>query len=621
MSSSAGLETATASGAASRLELVTWAILAEFVYLGVALVPLLPLVLLQAVFYGPVVALLCLAVFGLVVWWLIQAGAWEPPGDAPAAETPLYAVVESMCRQMNAPRIHRIVLDDELNASAYQSRGLFSVLGVRRTLVLGIPLLFVLSEKEARGVIAHELAHFSRDHGRLGHWIYAVRSKWDQYLFGARGEHDFLDTVLRAIAARFVPFFLSRSHRWSRACEFEADALASQCEGPQALATGLVRLQVLDHIAAEALPGELQALRLREAQAPGDFWKRFRDLAAGASQSHFEPALHLSRTRPGRLHDTHPRLEERLAALRTPAQPPQWDNAPSAGDVLLGPSWASVLAACEQRWQARASWHWKLDHIRLRWLAARLAPAASEQLGDIERATAQEELSPSPETLRRLQDLAAAGRQQPALLYHLGKALLERGKREGCDHIRQAIRSDKRLAPAGRRAMHAFFERHGTDAEVQASSEQLRRASERLEFLQRDLWRQLVQEPVQALGAHQRQVLAETVHTDRFLDACWAVRTRMAGPDGTEYEVNVLVVRLEPGALTAAGLSEDEVGRMYQAFLDAVCPPDQVARVHTVFTTEPLNPHLHARLQATPDACIRAPTVPLNADMLKFDSL
>ena len=111
--------------------------------------------------------------------------------------------------------------DAELNASAAETRGLFGVLGTRRVLTLGVPLLGTLSREELMAVIAHEYGHFSRRHGRLGHWLYRARVGWLRY---AEHVDESDSTFYRAAAwyaARFVPYFSARSFVHSRQCEYE----------------------------------------------------------------------------------------------------------------------------------------------------------------------------------------------------------------------------------------------------------------------------------------------------------------------------------------------------------------------------------------------------------------
>ena len=44
-----------------------------------------------------------------------------------------------------------------------------------RVMIVGVPLMHILSERQLRGVIAHEFGHYSGGDTRLGPWIYRTR--------------------------------------------------------------------------------------------------------------------------------------------------------------------------------------------------------------------------------------------------------------------------------------------------------------------------------------------------------------------------------------------------------------------------------------------------------------
>ena len=96
------------------------------------------------------------------MWWLLAAVlpllAWslwpraELPGDAlPLAQAPgLEAALRQLLPALQAPAIHALRLDDSFNAAAVQTGPGWWPWGQRRTLVLGLPLLAVLTPAQAR---------------------------------------------------------------------------------------------------------------------------------------------------------------------------------------------------------------------------------------------------------------------------------------------------------------------------------------------------------------------------------------------------------------------------------------------------------------------------------------
>jgi Zn-dependent protease with chaperone function len=608
-----------------RFSLTLLALASELVFVAMVLLPLAPFVMLQGVIWGSGFAMaLGLAAF-LFLWWLVQPS----PGTvgehtlhrekAPA----LFRMMEDLCVDAAAPPIHRIVLDNELNAAAYQTGGFLSLIGSRRTLILGIPLLRMLTEDEAKAVIAHELGHFSRNHGRLGHWIYRVRAKWDRYLH-IQGKDSFVDGGLKAIASRFVPYFVAQSSSWSRQCEFEADAVAARISSARHFADSLARLEFVDFLLARKLPARLSGLRMESPQAPGNFWGLAADLAQ-ASGGAMEQALAEGVRRPRRVHDTHPPLHERVSALGLQVEPPALDNTPCAGETLLGHEWPRVLATCNADWQKKAQATWRFDHLRMRWLVANgahtLFPEKTPADAELVSAIIQEQLQGDDASLALLTGAAASQPENAMASFYLGLALLERGDGAGVEALRQSIRLDKRMALGAQNAICAYLASHGDRETVEAAESRRRNTLKRLAPLYEQVWPTLLRGPLRAIAPGAVPILAQALAGESLTDGSWVVQLDLPDAAGLSHAVNVLVVRLEYEQSHKAGLQEDELRWRYRNYLQAVTPPGQLAMMHTVYTSEALNPRLLTQLQAVPGSVVIAPVKPVNLDIIRIDSL
>lgn len=321
---------------------------------------LLPLALmlgLPALWFGqPVLAGLAGVAF-LVLAWLLQPRTPAPPQVLAAQDAPrLYERVHAIADALHAPRVHDIALDDELNAGALELNRGVSLRPVRRVLVLGRPLLAALDAAAVEAVIAHELGHFSRQHGRLGHWLYRTRQCWAvlrdlQGAPGADRDSSAWDRAASSFAHRFLPWFdrLGRAHM--RRCEFEADALAARVADGQALARALVQLHRLHAGAARTRARVQRQLMLRHAEPPVDLldrevaaWREAADAARG------EPDL------PPHEEDTHPPLAERLAALGVAAADAPWPRCSAAVAWWGDAGWLAVAGrnpheAHRERWR------------------------------------------------------------------------------------------------------------------------------------------------------------------------------------------------------------------------------------------------------------------------------
>lgn len=608
-----------------RISLTLLALASELVFVMVVILPIAPFVILQAAIWGTGFG----TVFGLAaflfLWWLVQPS----PGtvgrhairreDSPA----LFEMVESLCANAAAPRIHRIVLDNELNAAAYQTGGFLSLLGSRRTLILGVPLLRMLSKDEVKAVIAHELGHFSRNHGRLGHWIYRVRAKWDHYLH-MRGNDSFVDRGLKAIASWFVPYFVSRSSSWSRQCEFEADAVAAQASSARHLTDALARLEFISFLLARKLPTQLSSLRMQSAQAPGNFWDMTGDLAQ-ANGSVMPQALAEAENRPQRVHDTHPLLRERAAALGLQVESPPLENTPCAGDVLLGQAWTRILAACDEDWQKNAQANWRFDHLRMRWLVAggvhSLFPEQAPAHAELATAIVQEQLRGDDSSLALLSAAATSHPDQAMARFYFGRALLERGNDAGIEELRQSIRLDKRIALAAQNTICGYLASHDDQKAAREAFIRRRHTLRRLAPLHEQLWEALLCSPLRAIARGAVPLLAEVLGGESLTDGCWAGQLDLPDVAGLSHTVNILVVRIDHEQAHKTGIDEDELRARYHDYLQAVTPPDQMAMVHTVYTSEALNPRLLKQMQAVPGSTVIAPAKPLNVDIIRIDSL
>jgi hypothetical protein len=109
---------------------------------------------------------------GGLLWATLRA-LWvrfdEPDGvelqrdDAPA----LFDALDRIRARIKGPRVHRVYLDDDFNASIRQVPrfGLFG--GAINSLSIGLPLLMMLDRRRLLSVLAHEYGHLRGNHGKI----------------------------------------------------------------------------------------------------------------------------------------------------------------------------------------------------------------------------------------------------------------------------------------------------------------------------------------------------------------------------------------------------------------------------------------------------------------------
>lgn len=209
----------------------------------------------------------------------------------------------------------------------------------RRALIIGVPLLQILSERELRGVIAHEFGHYSGGDTKLGPWIYRTREtiiRTVQQLSDDEGDEGWSQRAVRKPFIWYGNAFLRITAKIKRRQEFAADRCAVASVGRAAYAAGLERVHAYGPAFDSYWGGEVAPLLDRgHRPAISDGFSRF-----VAHQNVTEAAdTHLQRLRDEETdpYDSHPSLPERLAAIDgLPDGEP--DDSPCSIELLRDPA-------------------------------------------------------------------------------------------------------------------------------------------------------------------------------------------------------------------------------------------------------------------------------------------
>jgi Zn-dependent protease with chaperone function len=255
------------------------------------------------------------AFFILTALWVRLA---EPTGRliTRAGSPALFDTLEDIQRKLNAPAPDVVVLDWQLNASVSEipRYGIFGM--PRRYLSIGLPLLEGLPADECRAILAHEMAHLSRRHGRRLAWTGRLSVTWQALALN-------LEMGRHWGRALFVPFFRWYAPRLAlyaqavaRRDEYEADALAAECVGADAAARALLRLHLCGRFLQRDVLPRVHRESATVAEPPaGVFEWMATALRSGPSQDEIErwaPMMLAERTLD---QDTHPSLADRIVRL------------------------------------------------------------------------------------------------------------------------------------------------------------------------------------------------------------------------------------------------------------------------------------------------------------------
>ncbi|MFX1679858.1 M48 family metallopeptidase [Mitsuaria sp. CC2] len=310
----------------------------------------------------------------LLMAWLAQPSWHGAPQRLTREQAPrLYARVDEMTDVIGAPRLHAIAIDDSINAGALEENRGVSLRPTRRVLILGLPLLRLLDTAAAEAAIAHELGHFSRRHGRLGHWLYRTRAAWTAWAASVREDEEDSSPWDRAganFAELFLPWFNRASEAHSRRCEFEADALAAKWASPEALAHALLLIE----IALMRQGGASTSLDMEALRASGEPPAQWADepvkelVERPPTPEEITEALRHRQPR-----GSHPPHRQRMEALGVVGEsldlrPPAWEE--SAAAQWLEAAWPELCQA-QGPWAGAAErLMWTMAHEALRSLDA-----------------------------------------------------------------------------------------------------------------------------------------------------------------------------------------------------------------------------------------------------------
>jgi Zn-dependent protease with chaperone function len=235
-----------------------------------------------------------------------------PPPDGvridPQRAPELWAEVRRLADAAGTRAPDEIRVVPEVNAAVSEDSQLLGLIGGRRYLYIGMPLLVTLNVSQFRAVIGHELGHYSNAHTRLG--AVAFRGR-----LAIGGALDHLSGSLMGLPFQaYGRVYLLVDNAASRAQEREADLIAVRVAGTQAAASALAELPVIDaawsfyfdrYVGPAAQAGYL----------PRDMFRGFHDMA----QARREELAELRKQPPPEkksVWDTHPPISERVDRVR-----------------------------------------------------------------------------------------------------------------------------------------------------------------------------------------------------------------------------------------------------------------------------------------------------------------
>ncbi|HRQ89478.1 MAG TPA: M48 family metallopeptidase [Bacteroidia bacterium] len=409
-------------------------------------------------------------------------------GEAPA----LFSMIDEISRSAGGVSFHEVIITPEMNAAAAQVPrwGIFG--GYRTYLILGLPLMDAMPPEEFKSVLAHEFAHLSHRDGRLGSWLYRLRSSWERVIDGLR---DGAPAPVRWFVNWFWPHFNSHAFVLSRSQEYRADAFAASVTSPEAAARALCRLTVEDSRLGEAFWNSIQHEVKTSARPPEDLFLRMQSFfrttpeedASGRSL-----AQALGRETDGS--DTHPALSDRLAALGvSPSAAAPWTSfGESAAEAWLGSSLAErVRREFSRNWQDAVAPGWEDEHREymgnLELLAATEKPGSDQEISEWDRILLRARVSSPAAVQEEILSLLERSPDHALAHYSRGAFLAEASDDAAIHHLETAARLNPFLTMEVLNELAGLYGRTSRSEEIASLKHRADQHEEKLACAEREL--------------------------------------------------------------------------------------------------------------------------------------
>lgn len=443
-------------------------------------------------------------IFGLFLVGYILKSLWIKI-DAPTGEEvtrdkapALFAIIDDICRRQNSAAPHKVLLTGDFNAFVSQvpSLGIFG--WYKNYLVLGIPYMLSCNAQQFKAVIAHEFGHFSGSHGRMGTWIYRVRSSWYNIMQNFQNSPQSGNFLFSWFFNWYVPYFNAYSFVLAREQEYEADRYATAYAGAQANAEDLVNSTIKGTSGGLYWRDVWQSVNNQELPPRQVFTQTRTILKQVVPESEYQAQLKKVLQVRTQNFDTHPALRDRLAALGylikndmivdQTGQPLilQRNFERSAAEELLGEGiLTEVLARLDEDWYKNIEGEWKNRHEEVKKIKQKLAeleqksqvkPLTEDEL--FERAQIIDAIGTKEESIKAISDILTCNPKHAPALYRLGEILIADDDDKGVEHLRAAMQINPAYSSACLEKISWYLECKGEYGKVENYLDKLEETSE-----------------------------------------------------------------------------------------------------------------------------------------------
>lgn len=285
----------------------------------------------------------------------------KPKGIELENNTPLFKIVNDLATKINAPKIKQIFLVSDLNAyvSSYRT---WSNPNKKHYLSIGLQMLSAINTEELKSIVAHELAHISKDHAGFSNFIYRI------YVGLHHFECDFMmkgggeDELENSFYGKFVRKLDDMSYSIKRDNEFQADELAAKFTSPEDTASALCRIYYTSNWLDENYWDKVWKNSWKYPAPPKGVIKSACQKIMQSSTADLSgnyDKVKITRTKKG---DTHPSLKDRVKHLNTPLKLPKKIKQKNLAIFTLGKQLKPYLDKIDKEWMEDNLYRWQSYH-------------------------------------------------------------------------------------------------------------------------------------------------------------------------------------------------------------------------------------------------------------------
>ncbi|GIV20859.1 MAG: hypothetical protein KatS3mg023_2610 [Armatimonadota bacterium] len=386
-----------------------------------------------------------------------------PPPDGvllTRADAPrLFRILDQMCQRMDTYPIEEVVIVPEMTAAVAPWTARTALRRIRYTLILGLPLMDILSPDQMRAVVAHELAHLVRSNDQHGTLARALRLYWFWKRMLDLAESDeqgaFVAPAVLSFYSRFLPRFHLLSQVAERQYEQYADRVAAAIGTPKAYGDALILLALGNRWLAQVFWNRILEEELYTIINPFDSLRQSWEQHYPSPR--FQRWLGLQLLTTNDPNDPHPSLRNRLRTmgylpaqtdLLTPAKvelPPS--SAETASEFLLGDSRSSISQSLFIFWHDNILPQWRQTQQQIREAKGRLAvlegktSLSEEQIE--ERLTLAANFRSREQAIADAQSVLQSHPQHAAAHYVLGGLLIDEQPEQAIPLLERAMQLDE----------------------------------------------------------------------------------------------------------------------------------------------------------------------------------